>query len=1049
MAVELGSAYLSIGASTDKLAKDVKRALGDLEPSAARAGKRGGSALGKGISRGLKVIGGGIAGVTALVGGLALKGGISRALNIEDARAKLKGLGHDTQSIETIMDNALASVKGTAFGLGDAATVAASAVAAGIEPGENLERVLSSVANAAAAAGTDLTDMGAIYNDAATQNKATNRILQQVAQRGLPIYEALADQLGVTAEEVFKLASAGKIGFAEFEQAMTDASGTVAAEMGDTLRGRIDNTMAALGRLGEKVVEGVLPQISDGLGSMIDVLDSWAPAAEKVGEAIGKALRASIDFMKNEVVPVIRDVAGWFRNDALPAAQDLGKALNDHVVPALKGVVDWVKENRTWLEPLTVAVVAAAGAWKLVTGAIAAVKGLAGILSAAKVAAAGFTAVLAANPIGIVVTAIAALVAGLTWFFTQTETGKKIWQGFTEFLSRAWEGVKAAFAPVVDWFKEHVVPLVQSIAEAWWAYIQRIGEIWKWLWDSAIKPVVDLIVEGVKILWDAVKAAWERYGQPFIDAAKAAWETIAAVAEMAWNGIKNTVETALGVIKGVIDAVTSALRGDWSGAWEAIKGAAERAWEGIKNAVRIAVDGVTKIFGGLKDTILNALSGIGTWLLDAGRWLVEGLLNGIKGAWNTVTGWLGDAANGLVGTVKGVLGIRSPSRRFAEIGRWISKGLAKGIADSGDEAVKALTDLSKRLLDEGGKSAKGAARLVREQTKRTGATRSQLLAGLTGSGKVRSGKAGKVIEGFTLADIAKAREQVAKSLDAARDTLRDLKAARRDLRDQIASSIKGELDLAAGLGESTTDAYGRQSGGKTTFKSVAAQVKTLAAKAKTFATLLNRLVKAGIPAGLVQEVASLGTEKGIEVARALLSGSKSQIRSLAADYASLEKYSKKAGSYVAGAMYDTAIAAQEGLIKGLEADDAKLEKAAERLAKKLEKAVKKALGIKSPSRVFRDEVGTQLVAGVIAGIDDEQAALDARVAGMVRTPQVPSVEAKAGNDRTLTDADIEALAKALTRTPIVARAYLDDREARKVTQKGIQEIRRTDPAVLR
>ncbi|NKR80219.1 hypothetical protein GS491_23835 [Rhodococcus hoagii] len=60
--------------------------------------------------------------------------GRGRLTAIEQAQAKLSGLGNSTQSVGKIMDNALASVKGTAFGLGDAATVAASAVAAGIKP---------------------------------------------------------------------------------------------------------------------------------------------------------------------------------------------------------------------------------------------------------------------------------------------------------------------------------------------------------------------------------------------------------------------------------------------------------------------------------------------------------------------------------------------------------------------------------------------------------------------------------------------------------------------------------------------------------------------------------------------------------------------------------------------------------------------------------------------------------------------------------------------------------------------------------------------------
>jgi len=91
-----------------------------------------------------------------------------------------------------------------------------------------------------------------------------------------------------------------------------------------------------------------------------------------------------------------------------------------------------------------------------------------------------------------------------------------------------------------------------------------------------------------------------------------------------------------------------------------------------------------------------------------------------------------------------------------------------------------------------------------------------------------------------------------------------------------------------------------------------------------------------------------------------------------------------------------------------------------------------------------------LTGGIIEGLDAGQPALDARVAGLVPRPNVPSPAGMNGNNgRNLTDGDIAALAGALARTPIVARAYLDDREARKVTQSGIQDIRRTDPAILR
>src|SRR5690606_31225392 len=155
----------------DGFSKDVKRAFGDVDDLGRKTGKTAGSRLGKGLGAGLKVATGAVAGIAAIVGGIALKGGISRALNIEDAQAKLQGLGHDGKSIETIMDSALSSVKGTAFGLGDAATVAASTVAAGIKPGEDLTRTLKLVADASTIAGTSMSDMGLIFNKVAGTGK--------------------------------------------------------------------------------------------------------------------------------------------------------------------------------------------------------------------------------------------------------------------------------------------------------------------------------------------------------------------------------------------------------------------------------------------------------------------------------------------------------------------------------------------------------------------------------------------------------------------------------------------------------------------------------------------------------------------------------------------------------------------------------------------------------------------------------------------------------------------------------------------------------------
>ena len=152
----------------------------------------------------------------ALAAGTALAGitiakGWNRLTGIDDARAKLQGLGHDAESVEKIMDSALASVKGTSFGLDEAATTAANAVAAGIKPGEELTKYLSMTADAAAIAGTSMAEMGSIINKVQTGQTVYTEDLEQLADRGLPVYQWLAEEAGVASSEVKQLASDGQI----------------------------------------------------------------------------------------------------------------------------------------------------------------------------------------------------------------------------------------------------------------------------------------------------------------------------------------------------------------------------------------------------------------------------------------------------------------------------------------------------------------------------------------------------------------------------------------------------------------------------------------------------------------------------------------------------------------------------------------------------------------------------------------------------------------------------------------------------------------------
>ncbi|WP_082495323.1 tape measure protein [Aeromicrobium sp. Leaf291] len=320
---EVGSAYVSVMPSArgfeSKLNKQIASPLD-------KAGKSGGQSLtaafGKVAKTGMKVA---AVGVGAVVG-TALAKGFDRLKGIENAEAKLRGLGHTSESVTKIMDNALASVKGTAFGLDEAATVAAGAVASGVKPGKDLERTLSLVGDAATIGGSSLSEMGAIFNKVAASGKIQGDVIAQLGDQGIPILQLLAKQLDTTPAKVSELASKGKVDFATFQKAMEDGLGGAALESGNTFTGAFKNMNAALGRLGASVLKGVFPKMAKGFGDVTTELDKLGPAAERFGKNVGqfieKAGPPTVDALKSiadagrTVAPILQAIAAGFA--ALP-----------------------------------------------------------------------------------------------------------------------------------------------------------------------------------------------------------------------------------------------------------------------------------------------------------------------------------------------------------------------------------------------------------------------------------------------------------------------------------------------------------------------------------------------------------------------------------------------------------------------------------------------------------------------------------------------------------------------------------------------------------
>lgn len=211
-----------------------------------------------------------------------VEGGKTRALQIEQAQFLFRGLGMD---VEQTMDSALEAVKGTAYGLGDAAQLAGVFGAAGIQAGEGMTGALRGVAGVAAITGRSFLEIGSVFQDVATLQHVTTNDLNSLALRGLGIGK-IAEAMGMSVEELRNAATEGSISFEEFTTKMNAAFGDHAVRANETFTGSLANLGAAMSRIGADffttsfsglrvIFNSLTPVIDDVKDALVPLLDAF------------------------------------------------------------------------------------------------------------------------------------------------------------------------------------------------------------------------------------------------------------------------------------------------------------------------------------------------------------------------------------------------------------------------------------------------------------------------------------------------------------------------------------------------------------------------------------------------------------------------------------------------------------------------------------------------------------------------------------------------------------------------------------------------------
>lgn len=268
-------------------------------------------------------------------------------------------------------------------------------------------------------------------------------------------------------------------------------------QLGVYLKGLASNAQAFGGSLLDVVTNGGgLQNFLTGLNNIISPLVNWWIALTRnVSIFIGtlsdsggvQAFLASLSELWKGLTQLGQGLAdavtgflavGQNGGAAASIGQLVGDAFNaaapfvEKLASTLQSLGDWASEHGDAIRTVIAGIAGGFAAFKTASLISAAVTALKSFDVAAKIAAAGqwvLNAAMNANPIMLVITAIGALVAGLIWFFTQTETGRAAWASFTSFLSSAWQSVVSFVTSlgqnIANFFTQTIPNAIQSVIQ--------------------------------------------------------------------------------------------------------------------------------------------------------------------------------------------------------------------------------------------------------------------------------------------------------------------------------------------------------------------------------------------------------------------------------------------------------------------------------------------------------------------------------------------------------------------------------------------------------
>ena len=573
----------------------------------------------------------------------------------------------------------------------------------------------------------------------------TGKSAEQDLYNALQSGQITVDQLN---DRFIKL-NGGVNGFAQLARKNSQGIGTSFANLKNAVVKNMANMMSAINKGFKQAGFGSIAQVLDSLkGSINSTFQTIAPVVTSATTVILKSLKGLFSFInanKNWLGPLAKGLIGIsvFGKTATTiggmakAFKELGGVIGifTKVFPSLATGIKIIVSLGKASTYVRIFQSAMFGIGKAVVSVIAVGSKVFDIfmkmgraLKVVGVALKALGALMTNNPFGIMIAAIAAVVGVLIYFFTQTKTGRALWQSFITWLSGVWQSLVGIATTVWNGISNKITTCVNIVKAAWQGIVEFFTTLWTGIvniattiWNglvtvfTTIVTVIETVWQGISTffttlwtnivtiattIWNmivmvvttvvtTVQAVWSGFSA-FMDSL---WNGIVAVASGVWNGLVAVISgawnTIVSVINGAISIVRSVISSGFNGAKAIVQGA--------MNAMRSVISSVWNAIKGVFNAGVNFIKSVVHVDLSAqGRAIMNSFFNGLKSVWNSIKSFISHIA----GWIKAHKGPISYDRKLLiPAGRAIMEGLNSGLTEQFANVKSNVSTMAERIAN--------------------------------------------------------------------------------------------------------------------------------------------------------------------------------------------------------------------------------------------------------------------------------------------------------------------------------------------------------------